>query len=103
MLIEKDYIKNRISCSLAASEGYITIGFTGSMTLVPKTLLKGNQLHNPEEVDFVLRKKRNEKKFNEIIYGDESCLIPVLSMIGQEVSEELKKEVWNRGVHQSEF
>ena len=103
LLIEQNYVKNSISCSLAASEGRITIGFTGKILLAPMTLLKGNHLHNPQAVSFVLRKKNGEEKFNELIYGDENCLPSSLRILGYNVSEDLIETIWNEEVHHSEF
>ena len=57
--------RNKIVCVLAITDKKITLGFSDGL---PKTLLNGNELKtNPLTVDWVLSKKRNEKKFNKIV------------------------------------
>ncbi|MGN0525988.1 MAG: PBECR4 domain-containing protein [Acutalibacteraceae bacterium] len=68
--VEEDFVKNNIKCSFATENGSSTIGFipTG-VTTRPKTLLKGKQLdpNKSKELELVLRKKRNEKLFTDIV------------------------------------
>lgn len=67
--------KNNITCAIATSDNKITIGFTNGVYSRPKTLLKGNELKtNPINIHLILSKKRNEKLFNTIIYGDKNTL-----------------------------
>jgi hypothetical protein len=44
ILFEEDFIKNRVVCKLATSDGKITLGFDGGKRLTPKSLMKGNLL-----------------------------------------------------------
>lgn len=75
MLIEENFKKNNITCAIATSDNKITIGFTNGVYSRPKTLLKGNELKtNPINIHLILSKKRNEKLFNTIIYGDKNTL-----------------------------
>lgn len=75
LLIEENFKKNNITCAIATSDNKITIGFTNGEYSRPKTLLKGNELKtNPINIHLILSKKRNEKLFNTIIYGDKNTL-----------------------------
>lgn len=72
---EENFEKNAISCLFAASDGDFTVGIAKYGR--PMTLLKNNQL-NPDKqkpVELILRKKRKENKYNEIVFGNEQLLI----------------------------
>lgn len=75
--VEEDFEKNNIKCSFATQDGFSTIGFTptGKITR-PKTLLKGNQLDlsKAKRLELVLRKKRTDKIYSEIIIGEKETL-----------------------------
>lgn len=66
----EDFQKNNVVCSFAAADGSCTLGFSKSIKVRPKSLIKGNTLSNPSKVDLILRKKSGEKLFDEIILGD---------------------------------
>ncbi len=75
--VEEDFEKNNIKCSIATEDSCSTIGFTSTGSVVrPKTLLKGNQLDKNKAkcVELVLRRKRNENYFNEIVIGDKNSI-----------------------------
>lgn len=75
--VEEDFEKNNIKCSIATEDSCSTIGFTSTGSVVrPKTLLKGDQLDKNKAkcVELVLRRKRNEKYFNEIVIGDKNAI-----------------------------
>ena len=69
---EEDFVKGKISCSLATANNAITIGFADAALLRPKTLLKSNELNPNEAVDvtLVLRRNRGAEKFDTVIQGD---------------------------------
>ena len=69
---EEDFKRNRVECSFVTTENNITIGFVNVSRAIPKTLMSGNVLNKSNSVDIslVLRRRRNEDKFNEIISGD---------------------------------
>ena len=90
LLIEENFRKNNIACAIATTDKQITIGFTEGYLSRPKTLLKGNELKtNPLSVDLVLSKKKNEKKFNKIIIGDNTRLKEFSSKISQLIEQDL--------------
>ncbi len=70
LLVEENYIKNHVICSFATADGSCTLGFIESGKSRPKSLIKGNALHNPSPVNLILRRKRGTTLFNEIITGD---------------------------------
>ncbi len=72
--VEEKYKHNKIECVFATSDKKLTLGFAESGR--PKTLLKGNKLHseNEQNVDLILRRRRGEKKFNKVMYGDVSIV-----------------------------
>jgi hypothetical protein len=44
ILFEEAFIKNRVVCKMATSDGKIPLGFDGGKRLTPKSLMKGNLL-----------------------------------------------------------
>ncbi|MBO4508902.1 MAG: hypothetical protein J5747_09720 [Spirochaetaceae bacterium] len=66
-LVEENFVKNQVSCTLAASEKLFTIGFIAVPYCVPKTLLKGNELKKPGKIDSIKRRKKGSKDFEDFI------------------------------------
>lgn len=60
ILVEENFKKNTISCSFASSDNKCTIGFTSTESAKPQTLLSGNQLKNPIEIDVIIKKSENK-------------------------------------------
>lgn len=90
LLIEENFRKNNISCAIATTDKQITIGFTEGVLSRPKTLLKGNELKtNPLSVDLVLSKKKNEKRFNKIIIGNNTLLKEFSNKISHLIEKDL--------------
>lgn len=71
ILIEENFIKNRISCSFASSDNKCTLGFTHTRKAKPQTLLKGNELSDPILVDVIAVKNESEELFNLIYTSNE--------------------------------
>ena len=69
---EENFVKGKITCSLATADNLLTIGFTESTILRPKTLLKNNELNHEKsvEVNLVLRRRRGAYKFDIVMQGD---------------------------------
>ena len=69
---EEDFIKGKISCSLATADNAITIGFADTALLRPKTLLKNNELTLSRAVDvmLILRRSKGLVKFDTIVQGN---------------------------------
>lgn len=80
--VEEGFRKNRIACSLATADGNCTLGFSESNKARPKSLIKGNELKNPETVDLILRKAVGNSFFDEIVVGDMQYLISLTIKIG---------------------
>ena len=91
-LVEEDFSKNRIFCSFAAAKTTCTLGFTFAGSTKPMTLLNGNQLNtsSSKPLTLVLRKKRDETFFTDIILGDEAALNAHLFGSQEILSEHLK-------------
>ena len=64
-LVEEKFIKNKVSCTFAVSENSFTIGFIAVPNCRPKTLLKGNELKNPQKIDSIKRRKKGKKTFED--------------------------------------
>lgn len=75
LLAEENFQKNKISCTFATADNDFTIGFieTGR----PKSLVRKNQLDKTKckPVELILRKKREEKIYSEIIIGDKNAYV----------------------------
>ena len=69
---EENFVKGKITCSLATADNLLTIGFAESNILRPKTLLKSNELNHEKavEVTLVLSRKRGTYKFDTVMQGD---------------------------------
>ena len=72
LLAEQNFKKNKISCLFAAADAEFTIGFVE--TGRPKSLMRKNQLdaNKTKPVELVMRKRRGEKLYTEIIVGDDT-------------------------------
>ncbi len=76
-IAEESFQKNQIHCTFAASDCNITMGFIHtSNNARPKTLLKGNELNltKAAPIQMVLRRRSKTSIFDEIIFGDVSCV-----------------------------
>ncbi len=62
-LVEENFIKNRVSCTFAVSENSFTLGFVATPKCRPNTLLKGNELKNPQKIDSIKRRKKGKLEF----------------------------------------
>lgn len=84
ILVEENFIKNRISCSFATSDNICTIGFENHNYSVPKTLLKSNELDTEKSkpVDLIFRKKKSDRFFTEIILGNKETVESYIDRIG---------------------
>ena len=87
-MVEEDFKKNRIKCTLAAANASVTLGFIVVGKARPMTLLKGNELdlNKSKQIDLVLRRRSGSSKFTDIIAGSidvlreyEKVLLEILS------------------------
>ncbi len=90
--VEEDFSKNRIFCSFATANTTCTLGFTFAANTKPMTLLNGNQLNiaSSKPLTLVLRKKRAEAFFTDIVWGDEKALNTHLFGSQEILSDHLK-------------
>lgn len=94
-LVEEDFVKNRVRCAFAAGKTACTLGFAKSVPSKPQSLMKGNQL-NPstaKAVELVLRRKRGDEAFDEIIRGEMEALIKYSDSIDSLLSNRLRQQI----------
>lgn len=92
LLAEENFQKNKVVCSFAAADSSCTLGFSESEKSRPKSLIKGNELKSAYPVELILRKKAEEKFFNEMILGNESILYRYREKIKLLIANELLKQ-----------
>lgn len=87
--VEERFRKNKVTCSFATADGKCTLGFSESKKARPKSLIKGNELQNPNPVDLILRKASGSPYFDEIVVGDVATLNRFKEKIKELVSLDL--------------
>lgn len=90
-MIEEDFVKNRIRCSFATANSNVTLGFVISGKAKPMTLLKGNELDSSKakRLELVLRRRKGEDKFSELLVGTEETLNEYRECLGELLSNDL--------------
>lgn len=90
-MIEEDFVKNRIRCSFATANSNVTLGFVVSGKAKPMTLLKGNELDSSKakRLELVLRRRKGEDKFSELLVGTEETLNEYRECLGELLSNDL--------------
>ena len=86
--VEEDFKKNRIHCSFASSNPKCTLGFTTGTRVKPETLLNGSLLDDERAgtICLLLRKKKNESKFSDIIIGNDEVIKRYKDVILEELN-----------------
>ncbi len=74
LYFQEKFKKNKVYCDIATSESKCTLGFIGKSKSRPMTLLSGNILSNPQKIDLILKRKKGQKKFTKIVYGNKNLL-----------------------------
>ena len=79
LYVQDKFVKNRVVCTIGASDCACTVGFIQSSKqkmarAFPKTLLKGNELKDTHKVELLLRRKKGNKKFDEILIGNREII-----------------------------
>lgn len=94
-LVEEDFEKNRIRCSLAAGNSVATLGFVVAGSARPMTLLKGSELNatKAKKLDIVLRRRIGEKRFSELILGSKESWNEYKESLQGLVTEELQAQM----------
>ena len=92
--VEENFQKNRVFCSFATADTDCTFGFINAKYSVPKTLLKSNELNsaNACKVDLILRKKKWDKQFGEILFSDNTTIENYIDKIADIVTSDLVKK-----------
>ena len=85
VLVEEDYEKNYVKCSFAVADSFCTLGFIDVGTARPNTLLKNNTLDSSKArpLELVMRKKRHQSKFVEVIVGSPETRDKYASLIDE--------------------
>lgn len=94
-VVEEGFHQNSIACSFAAEGITFTMGFICDGLSKPKTLLRGKKL-NPKRtgaLELVLRRKRGEDKFDEILVGNEDILKKFGNKVRTQLSDALLRVV----------
>lgn len=94
-LVEEDFEKNRIRCSLAAGNSVATLGFVVAGNARPMTLLKGNELNaaKAKKLDIVLARKVGKKRFSELILGSKESFAMYKDCLQGLITEELQTKM----------
>lgn len=70
LIAQEDFSHGAVTCSIATADNKITIGFEDRIAARPKTLLRGNEIKQPVNIELILRRNRGTVKFDTIIQGD---------------------------------
>lgn len=65
--VEENFVKNKIICTFASTDNICTLGFILKTNSKPNTLLKGNELKNPIEIDLLIQENILDKTRIELI------------------------------------
>mgnify|MGYP007056181133 FL=1 len=94
-LVEEDFVKNVVRCSIATSNVSCTLGFIATPSARPMTLLRGDELDHTKSspLKIVLSKIRNEDKFSNILVGSNEDLISNYDSFSQIITKDLKEHI----------
>ncbi len=94
-LVEEDFIKNVVRCSLASSNHSCTVGFISTPFARPMTLLKGNELDSSKAkpIKLALSKPRNAIEYSSILVGSDNSLLESYEVINPLISSDLKAHI----------
>lgn len=65
--VQETFIKNKVVCSLATSDGTFTLGFILEKNSKPLTLLKGNELYSSNPAELIIERGNDEQTIARII------------------------------------
>lgn len=91
IIAAENFVKNRITCSFATTDGLCTVGFMNTSKSRPKTLLKGNVLdqQKAKPVCLLIRKDSGRKRFHTLLTGDSETFSAYYELIKDYVDETL--------------
>lgn len=89
VMVEESFVKNRIFCAFATSDGACTLGFVDHSKSRPMSLVKGNELNmsKAKSVDILLSRDVGEEKFTKVIVGDSKTLNKHYKILKEHVVE----------------
>ncbi|MCR5732915.1 MAG: hypothetical protein K6G51_08260 [Sphaerochaetaceae bacterium] len=83
---KESFQKGRIKADLALSNQFLTLLFVAPDRARPKSMLGGNMIKNGGKIDLVLRRKRGEEFFSELIIGSDEKLDEYRPLIGYKLT-----------------
>ena len=91
LVVQESFSKNKVFCSIATTDCAVTVGFIGTKSSRPRTLLKGDQIdwQKAGTVDLILRKPSGEQLFTEVVFGDQSAVEKYFPKIKDLMSTEI--------------
>ncbi len=91
LLVQESFVKNRVVCTFASSDGTMTLGFIGTKKSRPMTLLAKNELDmtNAKPVDVIIKRQMGEKLFNQVVVGTKDEISCYAASIAEIVAPEL--------------
>lgn len=98
-LVEEDFVKNVVRCSIATSNVSCTLGFIATPSARPMTLLRGDELDHTKSspLKIVFSKNRNEEKFSNILVGSNEDLVSSYDSYSEMISKNLKEYITSLG------
>lgn len=94
-LVEEDFRKNRILCSIASSDGLCTMGFISVPEARPKTLLIGDELDHTKAmpIKIILMKNREKDLFDTVISGSDEDLVSNYNLLKNYIVSDLNDRI----------
>ncbi len=86
---EENYRKGHVRADFAIANGDVTFCFTAPDRARPKSVLGGNCIRSGRPVDLILRKKRSDELFSEIILGTRDILESYRPRMEGKLSDEI--------------
>lgn len=97
-LVEEDFQKNVVRCSITTSNGLCSVGFVTTPQARPMTLLKGDELDHSktDSIKLILSKSRDDCFYSNIVVGSETDVISyfdeIKDMLDETMIAKIKKD-----------
>lgn len=94
-LVEEDFHKNVVRCSIATTNGLCTVGFVTTPQARPMTLLKGDELDHSKtsNLKIVLSKSRDESLYSNVVVGSDADIATYYDDIKDILDETLIRRI----------
>lgn len=94
-LVEEDFEKNVVRCTIASSNTACTLGFIATPYARPMTLLRGDELDHSKAapLSLVLSKNRDSEKYSQILVGSDSELAKRYDSLQELISPEIMSRI----------